>query len=519
MLIRDLCLPESADSPTSSESTCESIATTPVEEIATSEQRTSKNGFIAPFPAGQYFRPPEMAYSFGYGGDGRFLPAISDLPRRLGPADNNFNIRTSQVSQMHGIQSTPVFGYTAFGALPDYERKWPPGGPPHRMPEQERQQYPKDPFDIALQMASQRCIMGRQNPFGWPPTDSQQHVFQQLLPKNPGTPKPAERKQAPPRKQPSKQKAPRKTTPKKAPSEKSKPPKKQVQKGKAKEQSSEVSPRLEKRPQEILQEGSPHELSETEDAPSGQRMSDEELVERYRQEASKKRPADDDSEDDEEEDDESRRLPANCGIGEHLYRHHIHIACDRCASTFPNRDELRDHLRQQTPCKVSVRKVAEDAGFGIETEKRLRSRKKLEGDSESDKWAHMFRILFPSYEGKPTPSPIVVDVEAAMFARDLVAAKLQEAGDSCTSLFATVHESIINALNMVTAVAEQQLRLSEGSADVDSGEALVSDETQALYESSMTKLAALAEEFEAAMVSLPSSAGEGRSKKRLRKEE
>lgn len=49
--------------------------------------------------------------------------------------------------------------------------------------------------------------------------------------------------------------------------------------------------------------------------------------------------------------------------------------------------------------------MPEDVGFGQDVEKKLRSRKKIEGQTEWDKWVHMFRILFPSFRDKATPSP------------------------------------------------------------------------------------------------------------------
>ncbi|EPE08398.1 hypothetical protein F503_01181 [Ophiostoma piceae UAMH 11346] len=94
-------------------------------------------------------------------------------------------------------------------------------------------------------------------------------------------------------------------------------------------------------------------------------------------------------------------------VKEHLYRHHMHYVCDRCSKTFKIQENLREHLRQEVACMVSPRSVAEDAGFDAEIEKRLRSRKKIEGQNEVDKWNHMFRILFPSFNTKQPPSPFV----------------------------------------------------------------------------------------------------------------
>lgn len=54
---------------------------------------------------------------------------------------------------------------------------------------------------------------------------------------------------------------------------------------------------------------------------------------------------------------------------------------------------------------------------------------------------------------------------------------------------------------------QQRQRLSEGLADTDSTDTPGSDATADLYEVSMNKLAALAEEFQAAMSTLPPPSG------------
>ncbi|KIH93727.1 hypothetical protein SPBR_04296 [Sporothrix brasiliensis 5110] len=94
-------------------------------------------------------------------------------------------------------------------------------------------------------------------------------------------------------------------------------------------------------------------------------------------------------------------------VKEHLYRHHMHYVCDRCSTTFKLQENLREHLRQEVACAVSTCSVAEDTGFDLEIEKKLRSRKKIDCQNESDKWTHMYRLLFPSYRDKNTPSPYV----------------------------------------------------------------------------------------------------------------
>ncbi|CAK7235749.1 hypothetical protein SCUCBS95973_009372 [Sporothrix curviconia] len=92
---------------------------------------------------------------------------------------------------------------------------------------------------------------------------------------------------------------------------------------------------------------------------------------------------------------------------EHLYRHHMHYVCERCSATFKAPGNLKKHLRQPVACSVSPFKVPEDAGFDSETEKKLRSRKKIDGQTEVEKWDHMFQLLFPNASAHRTPSPFV----------------------------------------------------------------------------------------------------------------
>ncbi|CAK7203643.1 hypothetical protein SEUCBS139899_006381 [Sporothrix eucalyptigena] len=94
-------------------------------------------------------------------------------------------------------------------------------------------------------------------------------------------------------------------------------------------------------------------------------------------------------------------------VKEHLYRHHMHYVCERCSTTFKAPENLKEHLRQQVACSVSAFKVPEDSGFDLETEKKLRSRKKIDGQTEVDKWLHMFQLLFPDASSQYSPSPFV----------------------------------------------------------------------------------------------------------------
>ncbi|CAK7273973.1 hypothetical protein SEPCBS57363_005924 [Sporothrix epigloea] len=94
-------------------------------------------------------------------------------------------------------------------------------------------------------------------------------------------------------------------------------------------------------------------------------------------------------------------------VKEHLYRHHMHYVCERCSQTFKAPEPLREHQRQTRACDVSKSGVPEDAGFDLQTEKKLRSRKKIDGQTEADKWSHMYQLLFSSGSAQYMPSPFV----------------------------------------------------------------------------------------------------------------
>ncbi|CAK7269551.1 hypothetical protein SEPCBS119000_003625 [Sporothrix epigloea] len=94
-------------------------------------------------------------------------------------------------------------------------------------------------------------------------------------------------------------------------------------------------------------------------------------------------------------------------LKEHLYRHHMHYVCERCSQTFKAPESLREHVRQSAACNLSEYGVPEDAGFDLQTEKKLRSRKKIDGQTEADKWAHMYQLLFSSGSAQYMPSPFV----------------------------------------------------------------------------------------------------------------
>ncbi|KAK3901892.1 hypothetical protein C8A05DRAFT_34427 [Staphylotrichum tortipilum] len=100
-------------------------------------------------------------------------------------------------------------------------------------------------------------------------------------------------------------------------------------------------------------------------------------------------------------------------IKEHVYRKHsLKNFCPRCLDHFDKPELLKAHQRADEPCAVR-RERAGPAADAItdEQEKLLRARAKSHC-SDEDKWAEMYRAIFPGekvpspyYEAPPSPSP------------------------------------------------------------------------------------------------------------------
>ena len=91
-------------------------------------------------------------------------------------------------------------------------------------------------------------------------------------------------------------------------------------------------------------------------------------------------------------------------IKEHLYRRHRieKSRCRRCGQHFNDSVQLTTHLRMEAPCPV--REVQVEEGLDEEQERKLRSRKRhREEKTEAQKWADMYRILFPDDNEPPSP--------------------------------------------------------------------------------------------------------------------
>lgn len=86
-----------------------------------------------------------------------------------------------------------------------------------------------------------------------------------------------------------------------------------------------------------------------------------------------------------------------------MYRHHKRkIQCVRCWLYFKCQNDLDIHLDVENICERQPGQPAD--GMTPDMEKELRSRKKLpENQNDEDRWASMYRVLFPDAEGVPSP--------------------------------------------------------------------------------------------------------------------
>jgi len=84
---------------------------------------------------------------------------------------------------------------------------------------------------------------------------------------------------------------------------------------------------------------------------------------------------------------------------EHVYRNHSlkGTICDRCLEKFGSQDALTAHRRAAVRCELRDLEPV----ISEEQDKKLRVRPK-KGCTEEEKWADMYRILFPN-EDIPSP--------------------------------------------------------------------------------------------------------------------
>ena len=90
---------------------------------------------------------------------------------------------------------------------------------------------------------------------------------------------------------------------------------------------------------------------------------------------------------------------------EHLYRSHTRpISCARCCKSFATEDALVLHSRDVVQCPIAEVPASLD-GIDKFQERQLRSRKRTLRQTEAEKWAAVYRILFPTDDPDTIPSP------------------------------------------------------------------------------------------------------------------
>jgi hypothetical protein len=92
---------------------------------------------------------------------------------------------------------------------------------------------------------------------------------------------------------------------------------------------------------------------------------------------------------------------------EHIYRSHkAPIHCKRCFTILKTEKQLDLHLRQEPACKV-LHPPREMPGIDAETKDRLKSRQGIQHNSEEERWARMYKILFPLTQQVPSPCKLI----------------------------------------------------------------------------------------------------------------
>ncbi|KIW06211.1 uncharacterized protein PV09_02688 [Verruconis gallopava] len=107
-------------------------------------------------------------------------------------------------------------------------------------------------------------------------------------------------------------------------------------------------------------------------------------------------------------------------VKEHVYRRHMLFTCPRCLQHFEEKSLLDGHAQSDVPCTKATTPPPQDIeGCSQEQERKLRCRKRPPGETDEDRWAEMYRILFgddcevpgPYYDfDLPTTSPSPSDL-------------------------------------------------------------------------------------------------------------
>ncbi|KAK4111703.1 hypothetical protein N656DRAFT_148524 [Canariomyces notabilis] len=95
-------------------------------------------------------------------------------------------------------------------------------------------------------------------------------------------------------------------------------------------------------------------------------------------------------------------------LKEHLYRRHYKIHCQRCKQVFSDARQLNNHEMSAERCEVID--AVSPGDITAYQEKQLKSRKHTaKRQTDEEKWADIYRLLFPGEERVPSPYPEVGD--------------------------------------------------------------------------------------------------------------
>ncbi|TLD36853.1 hypothetical protein E2P81_ATG02635 [Venturia nashicola] len=107
-------------------------------------------------------------------------------------------------------------------------------------------------------------------------------------------------------------------------------------------------------------------------------------------------------------------------VKEHVYRRHTLFTCPRCQLSFEDSETLNEHAQAAESCTIANHPPEQPIeGCNKEQERKLRCRKRQPGETDEDRWAEMYRILFgddvevpgPYYDfDLPTSSPSPTDL-------------------------------------------------------------------------------------------------------------
>lgn len=80
------------------------------------------------------------------------------------------------------------------------------------------------------------------------------------------------------------------------------------------------------------------------------------------------------------------------------------FTCPRCLQSFEEKSVLENHAQTDIPCTKATTPPPQDfEGCSQDQERKLRCRKRPPGETDEDRWAEMYRILFGDDYDVPGP--------------------------------------------------------------------------------------------------------------------